>query len=248
MSSIYLPASMQRFHPKRIVFSTWIDHLAFAYDIVEALRPRMLVELGTHNGLSYFAFCQSLIENQIDGLAYAIDSWEGEQHSGLHDSSVYDDVMTHNREYYRSFSYPIKAFFNDALGRFEDNSIELLHIDGLHTYEAVKEDFDSWFPKVAPGGVILFHDIAARIKDFGVCKFWDEISQQYPSFSFNHGFGLGVLRKPGGQTVPHPLLTLLFESSEEEQEKLRAMYSIASEFLEQKRKVKRLAAHTSSKT
>jgi len=241
MNKLYLPASMTRFEPKRIVFSTWIDHLAFAYDIVEAIRPKIVVELGTHNGLSYFAFCQSMVENGIDGLAYAVDSWEGEKHAGMHDTSVYDDVMKHNREHYRAFSYPLKMLFNEALQHFDDNSIDLVHIDGLHTYDAVKEDFENWLPKVKPGGVVMFHDITARIKDFGVWKYWDEISTQYPSCSFNHGFGLGVLQKPGAEKFDHPLLSLLFQGSEQEHKELRRLYSIASEFLEQKRKIKRLS-------
>lgn len=239
MSSIYFPPSLKHFEPRRIIFSTWIDHLAFGYDIVEAVRPKILVELGSHNGLSYFAFCQSIVDHDIDGLTYAVDNWEGEEHAGFHDQSVYNDVMQHNRDHYRGFSYPLKMMFNDALAHFEDQSIDLLHIDGLHTYEAVKEDFNNWYPKVAPGGIMLFHDTAARIKDFAVWKFWDEISTEYNSFSFHHGFGLGVLRKPGGEPSDHPLLNLLFDSNKNEQADLRKFYCHASEVLELKRKVKR---------
>ncbi len=54
---------------------------------------------------------------------------------------------------------------------------------------------------MAPGGIILFHDIKARIKDFGVWRFWDGLRAAVPgdTFYFQHGFGLGVLRKPGGE-------------------------------------------------
>ena len=51
---VYFPSSLQRFEPKRMVFSTWVDHLPFAYDLVEALSPKMVVELGVYNGLSFF--------------------------------------------------------------------------------------------------------------------------------------------------------------------------------------------------
>ncbi len=53
---IYFPPSLQKFEPKRMVFSTWVDHLPFAYDLVEAIRPRTVVELGVYNGLSFFHF------------------------------------------------------------------------------------------------------------------------------------------------------------------------------------------------
>jgi len=35
---------------------------------------------------------------------------------------------------------------------------ELLFIDGCHKYNYVKKDFDTWFPKVIDGGIIVFHD------------------------------------------------------------------------------------------
>ncbi len=45
--SIYLPDSIRHFYPRHIVFSTWIDHIQFGYDLVAATKPRRLVELGT---------------------------------------------------------------------------------------------------------------------------------------------------------------------------------------------------------
>ena len=84
-NSLYFPPSMQRFEPKRMVFSTWVDHLSFAYDLVAELRPKITVELGVYNGLSFFAFCQSMIENDIDGVAYGVDCWEGDEHTDAYD-------------------------------------------------------------------------------------------------------------------------------------------------------------------
>ena len=56
---IYLPPSIRGFNVRRKkIFSTWTDHLPFGYDLAEALRPELLVELGTHNGASFFIFCQ----------------------------------------------------------------------------------------------------------------------------------------------------------------------------------------------
>ena len=74
--------------------------------------------------------------------------------------------------------------------KWHDDSIDLLHIDGLHTYEAVKRDYEQWYPKVKPGGIILFHDVVCRQKGFGVWKFWDGIKDKYETFQFNHGYGL----------------------------------------------------------
>lgn len=234
--TIYMPPSMKRFTPRRPVFSTWVDHVPFGFDIIEAVKPKLLVELGSYNGLSYFTFCQSMIENEIDGLCYAVDTWKGDKHTEEYDDSIYQGVAQHNREFYWGFSYLLRMLFSEALNHFENETIDLLHIDGLHTYEAVKNDFETWYPKLRPGGIIIFHDIAARIKDFGVWKFWDEIKTQYPTFHFNQGFGLGVLYKPGKEIPDHPLLQAMFNSDAETQHSLRDFYTMASRHILLKKK------------
>jgi hypothetical protein len=241
--NVYFPPSLQRFDPIRMVFSTWVDHMPFGYDIVECLRPQVTVELGAYNGLSFFTFCQSMKEHDIDGLCYAVDTWEGDDHTGGYDTSIIDGVRAHAREHYRGFTYLLQMYFNDALQHFENGSIDLLHIDGLHTYEAVKEDFANWYPKLKPGGVILFHDIEARQGDYGVWKLWAELQAEYETFTFKHGFGLGVLRKPEGPANDHPLLELLFNSSEEEAHSLRQLYVHASSFMDARRKARRFDAN-----
>lgn len=235
--SIYLPPSISHFEPKKIVFSTWIDHVPFGYDIVEAVKPKILVELGTYSGLSYFTFCQSMKDHDLDGLCYAVDTWEGDAHTKSYDESIFQEVSQYNREHYYGFSYLLKMRFDQALDHFNEESVDLLHIDGYHTYKAVSEDFTNWFPKVKPGGIILFHDTAARIEDFGVWKFWEEISVKYKSFSFNHGFGLGIILKPGGKQPLEPLTHLLFEGDNTQHKKLRQFYVHTCRFHDLKRMV-----------
>jgi hypothetical protein len=243
----YLPPSLRNFTPQYMAFSTWVDHLPFGYDIVAAVRPQLLVELGTQHGTSFFCFCQSMAENNIDGLCYAVDTWAGDEHTGEYDNTIFETVQQHARKNHASISYLMRMLFNDALNHFSDESIDLVHIDGLHTYEAVSEDFNNWYPKVKPGGVILFHDIQARMMDFGAWKFWEEIAPQYNSFTFKQGFGLGVLRKAGGAELTHPLLKMLFEGDAGTHEALRAFYAHASKFHELKRKVARQERHQQQK-
>ncbi|MEZ5436420.1 MAG: class I SAM-dependent methyltransferase [Pseudomonadales bacterium] len=143
----FLPPSLRNFSIDYMAFSTWVDHLPFGYDIVAAIRPQMVVELGTQNGTSFFCFCQSMAENNIDGLCYAVDTWAGDEHTGAYDNETYEAVQKHARSHYASISYLMRMLFNDALAHFSDESIDLLHIDGLHTYEAVSEVSTTGIPK-----------------------------------------------------------------------------------------------------
>jgi len=173
--------------------NSWVGHLPFAYWIIQELKPSVFVELGTHTGNSYFSFCQSIKDNQTPTKAFAVDTWEGDAHAGFYDETVFSEVQQEN-EVYKSFSTLLRTTFDSAANYFEDKSIDLLHIDGLHTYEAVKHDFETWLPKMSDSGVILFHDTNVHRDDFGVYRFWDEISKDYLSIEFFHSHGLGIIQ------------------------------------------------------
>ncbi len=181
-------------HPERVdISSAWIGHLPFAFWIIDAVKPSSLVELGTHGGVSYCAFCQAIRHLELDTKAHAIDTWEGDSHTDAYSSEIYDELKEYHDQRYSAFSDLVRTTFDDAVNKFADGSIDLLHIDGLHTLDAVRHDFETWLPKVSKQGVVLFHDINVYERDFGVQELWREVSERYPSFAFEHSHGLGVL-------------------------------------------------------
>ena len=69
--------------PSRLgVTSAWWGHVPFAHWLVASLRPATIVELGTHNGVSFAAFCEAVSRNQIPARCYAVDTWQGDEHAG----------------------------------------------------------------------------------------------------------------------------------------------------------------------
>jgi hypothetical protein len=196
--------------------TAWAEHLPFAFWLVETTRPQTIVELGSHYGTSYFAFCQAVDRLGLASNCYAIDTWKGDEHAGFYGGEVYEQVKAHNDRLYSSFSRLVRSTFDEALLHFSDSSIDLLHIDGLHTEEAVTHDFQSWLPKMSERGVIIMHDTNVRERGFGVFKLFESIRKKYPHFEFVHGHGLGVVAVG---TDSAPMLRRLLDSQASEFER-----------------------------
>jgi glycosyltransferase involved in cell wall biosynthesis len=185
------------------------------------LRPRVAVELGTFTGTSYCAFCQAVRELDLDTRCYAIDTWRGDEQSGFYGDEILTDLKRHHDPLYGGFSSLVQSSFDDARDNFENGSIDLLHIDGYHTYDVVKHDFESWLPKMSDRGVILMHDTNVREKDFGVWRLWEDLKPRFPHFEFVHEHGLGVVL--AGPNAGAELRSLV-NASEAESKMFRAFF------------------------
>lgn len=173
----------------------WVGHMPFASWLIKEISPEIFVEIGSHIGNSYFSFVQSAHENRLSCKCYAVDTWKGNKLADQNDETVFQTVNQHNSQHYQAISQLLRMTFNEALSYFDDQSIGLLHIDGLHTYEAVRHDFESWLPKMKPGGVVVFHDTNVREKKIGVWRRWNELKEQFPNHAeFLHSQGLGVIQ------------------------------------------------------
>jgi hypothetical protein len=179
----------------------WVGHIPFAYLLVDLLKPRCLVELGTDAGNSYLAFCQAVQALQLPTACFAVDTWQGDQHARHYGDEVYQRLKAQHDPRYGQFSRLLRRRFEQAVGDFADGSIDLLHIDGFHSYEAVREDFESWLPKLSDQAVVLLHDTQVEGREFGVGRYFGELKQRYPSFEFTHAHGLAVVAV-GPRQVP----------------------------------------------
>ncbi len=184
----------------------WVGHIPFAFWIVAQLKPRIFVELGTYKGDSYCSFCQAVMKLNLDTYCFAVDNWTGDIHYGQYGEEIFEQIKNYHDPKYSHFSKLIRADFDAAVELFENNSIDLLHIDGMHTYNAIRNDFETWFPKLSDRAVVLFHDISEKRESYAVWEYWEELISLYPYIAFSHSSGLGVLFV--GSNVPNQLLEI----------------------------------------
>ena len=206
--------------PDNFCQSAWIEHAPFAAFLIERLRPKTFVELGTHIGYSYFSVCQTVKECRIGTSCYAVDTWQGDEHAGFYSDSVYQTVAGVN-EQYKDFSSLLRMTFEEALVHFADNSVDCLHIDGRHYYEDVKQDFELWRPKLTDDAIVLFHDTDVRERQFGVWRLFDELKSDHRTFQFTHGHGLGLLAIDRIPAALEPL----FDADAERTQLIRLLYA-----------------------
>lgn len=209
-------------HHQSSTLSAWQGHLPFAFWSMAEWRPRVFVELGTHAGHSYFAFCQSAKAHATGTQCFAVDTWQGDAHAGAYGDEIYAEVSGHNQEHYGAFSHLLRMTFDEALAQFAEGSVDLLHIDGFHTYEAVRHDFETWEPKLSRRAVVLFHDSNVHARDFGVWRYMEELDTQFPHFHFLHSHGLSMITMSDEAPESARWMTGL---SAEEMEQWRAIFS-----------------------
>ena len=161
--------------------SAWKGHKPFANWLIDHFQPKVTVDLGVDYGYSSFVFSQN-----NSGIVFGIDLFKGDEHTGFRDSL--DFVKKKIKEYNITNLQLIKGDFKEV-SEFWTLPIDILHIDGLHTYEAVSSDYHSWAEFVQPNGIILFHDTQAFPDTVG--KFFLELP--FEKINFEHSAGLGIV-------------------------------------------------------
>ena len=166
-----------------LIVTAWRGHEVFATWLVKEMQPKVIVELGVDKGYSSFTFAMPGI-----GTVFGVDSFEGDPEAGLRDT--YDEVTQRKGELGIQNLELIRGYFNDVAATWT-LPIDILHIDGRHRYEDVKEDYETWSKFVRPGGVILIHDTIVETEPYGVNRYFAELAG--PKTNFVRSNGLGVV-------------------------------------------------------
>jgi predicted O-methyltransferase YrrM len=176
------------------------SEIAGLLETVKEFKPKTMMEIGTARGGSLFLFSRILpakafiISLDLPGGSFGggYPFWKIPLYKSFASNSQKIELVRANSHEART-----KDKITAILG---ERKLDFLFIDGDHTYEGVKRDFELYSPFVKKGGIIAFHDIAQHPKETNcnVSKFWDEIKQNYRCKEFiedkKQGWGgIGVI-------------------------------------------------------
>lgn len=178
------------------------DSVELLYGLVRSIKPEVCVEIGSALGASASYIGMALKENGR-GMLYAIDP---------HDSTEWNDVNAVDslKQFTRNISalglreqVSVIRSYSDAAARAWRLPIDLIFIDGDHSYEGVKRDWELFLPHVKPSGMVIFHDTmwdlppyAGTVRsDMGVPRFVDELRQQgYQVLTIGRDYGVSLVQ------------------------------------------------------
>jgi predicted O-methyltransferase YrrM len=166
---------------KHIYATQRVGEITELAKVVQKIQPKIIVEIGTWTGGTLFIWVRTNINLE---MAVSIDLPGGGFGGGydkkrikLYKQFAADRPNT-RMEFIRADSHATATLttLKQLLGR---ESIDFLYIDGDHTYDGVKKDFEMYAPLVRKGGIVAFHDIVTKGNDHKVWLYWNEIKTNY---------------------------------------------------------------------
>jgi predicted O-methyltransferase YrrM len=176
------------------------------YGLVRTLRPAAIIEIGSSRGKSTCAMALACRENR-KGKVYAIDPHIANYWSDQETANTSFDFLLQRLRIYglRDWCEVIRKTSGDALKVPPVTKVDFVFIDGDHSYEGVKLDFELCQPLLSEHALVLFHDSTwGYFPDdpncrpgLGVPKFLDELRQS--------GYEAVTLFSPPGLTILQPV-------------------------------------------
>lgn len=164
----------------------WFDFEEI-YDTIYNGLPEngCFVEVGSFKGKSTAYFAEKLKKDKSNKVFVCVDTWQGTE--GEHEEMISKldkpliEIFEENMSDLGLSDYicPIEKDSVEAAKDFIDKSVDVVFLDGDHSYEGVKADIEAWLPKIKPGGLLCGHDIdfpfvwravKEKLKDFHVIQ------------------------------------------------------------------------------
>lgn len=158
---------------------------------VSDTNPQTVVEIGTAEGGTLYTWCRFLHSAEII-CSIDIGKRFGQRTKFFREFTDEADLLFINSS---SQDRQTAKTVDDSISE----GIDFLFIDGDHSYEGVKQDFELYSPLVNNDGIIAFHDIVKIDSEYmGVPRFWKEVKDNYESEEIilpkeKHRGGIGIL-------------------------------------------------------
>lgn len=178
------------------------DSALLLYGLVRSAKPRVVVEIGSARGRSS-CFMGMALKDNGSGTLYAIDPHTRTAWNDLDSSDTYEILKSNINGLGLQQYIEILRNTSEEIARNWDRTIDILFIDGDHSYGGAKRDWDLFSPFVQPFGSVIFHDTLWDLKpdakysrpDMGVPRFVDELRQQgYPVITLDRDFGVSLVQ------------------------------------------------------
>ena len=117
------------------------------------------VEIGSYLGASSCFIAAGIKKARRHAKLFCIDTWHNDSMSeGERDTF---DVFYKNTEQYRDIIMPLRGYSTEVMPNADKHfqKIDFLFIDGDHSYEACKQDWQLCSPRLKSGSLVIFHDI-----------------------------------------------------------------------------------------
>lgn len=161
--------------------TAWRENAAFADWLVRRMLPIVTVDLGVDLGYSTFTWALPGL-----GFVYGIDNFKGDPQTGIR--NTFEFVFLKRQELGLDNVLLIPSDFEQAAKGW-NTPIDILHVDGFHSFEAAKRDYETWSKFVRPKGITLIHDTC--VEKYEVKDFFKTIER--PKVNLIGEFGLGVV-------------------------------------------------------
>ncbi len=178
------------------------DEIIEFLKIFTKIKPKLILEIGTYDGGTLFFLSKFA---HPDATIITIDLPIIRQGAGYSPAKIpfYKAFKSKNQKihFIRENSHTIAAI-TKVQKILKRKKIDVLFIDGDHTYKGVKKDYENFSPFVRKGGLIAFHDIVEHPNELKceVDRFWNEIKEncEYREFISEKGkkwAGIGLIYK-----------------------------------------------------
>lgn len=173
------------------------EELAELVREVRKLKPQTVLEIGTARGGTLLLWTRLA---QRNATIVSIDLPGGKFGGGYsgRQAAIYRRFAGKDqRLYLLRLDSHAQPTLDKTKQLFGGRPVDLLFIDGDHTYEGVKQDWEMYSQLVRPGGMVVFHDIAGNYEDTQVKRLWDSIKPGFEHREYVSGqdnkYGIGIL-------------------------------------------------------